>query len=164
LCIHSEFVNGSTHTYYYHAGKRIAMREGNTLYWLLSDHLGSTTMVVKATGPITGQLRYKAYGETRDTWGISTTTKYHFTGQREESTIGLYFYHARWYDPALGRFVQADGAVPDPHNPQALNRYSYAHNNPMSYTEPGVGRENLGSLAQRRKHGERFTRRHRWAL
>jgi RHS repeat-associated protein len=117
-----ERVNGITHTYYCHAGKRIAMREGSTLYWLLSDHLGSTAMVVKATGPITGQLRYKAYGEARDAWGITDTTKYHFTGQREESTIGLYYYSSRWYDAALGRFVQADTLVPEPGNPQALNR------------------------------------------
>jgi RHS repeat-associated protein len=123
-----------THTYYYHAGKRIAMREGTALYWLLTDHLGSTAMLV--SGTITGELRYKAYGQVRDSWGITTTTKYHFTGQREESTIGLYFYNARWYDPALGRFTQADTVVPQPGNPQTLNRYSYATNNPLRYTDP----------------------------
>ncbi|MCJ7620493.1 MAG: hypothetical protein MUP64_09785 [Anaerolineae bacterium] len=47
----------------------------------------------------------------RDSWGITTTTKYHFTGPREESTIGLYFYNARWYDAALGRFISADALV-----------------------------------------------------
>ncbi len=40
--------------------------------------------------------------------------------------IGLYFYNARYYDPALGRFVQADTIVPNPASPQDLNRYSYA--------------------------------------
>ncbi len=38
-------------------------------------------------------------------------TPYRFTGQREESKIGLYFHNARWYDPMLGRFVQADTVV-----------------------------------------------------
>lgn len=40
------------------------------------------------------------------------------------------------YDAALGRFISADTIVPDPNNPQALNRYAYALNNPMRYTDP----------------------------
>ncbi len=43
---------------------------------------------------------------------------------------------ARWYDPALGRFIQPDTIVPEPGNPQALNRYSYCLNNPVRYSDP----------------------------
>ncbi|MGC8960717.1 MAG: RHS repeat-associated core domain-containing protein, partial [Chloroflexia bacterium] len=50
--------------------------------------------------------------------------------------IGLYFYNARWYDPALGRFVQPDTAMPEPSDPQQLNRFSYARNAPTNYTDP----------------------------
>jgi hypothetical protein len=57
------------------------MRQGNTLYWLLTDYLGSTSMVVAASSTLTGELRYKAYGDARYAWGITMTTKYHFTGQ-----------------------------------------------------------------------------------
>ena len=63
-------------------------------------------------------------------------TDQRFTGQRRDATIGLYDYNARWYDPALGRFVQPDPLVPDPGNPQALNRYTYVYNNPLRYTDP----------------------------
>jgi RHS repeat-associated protein len=59
-----------------------------------------------------------------------------FTGQRFDGTIGLYDYGARFYDPALGRFISADPIVPKPGNPQALNRYSYVYNNPLRYTDP----------------------------
>jgi RHS repeat-associated protein len=59
------------------------------------------------------ELRYKAWGETRYTYGTTPTT-YRFTGQREDATIGLYFYNARYYDPALGRFISADTVVPEP--------------------------------------------------
>jgi hypothetical protein len=31
-------------------------------------------------------------------------------------------YRSRWYDPALGRFIQADTIVPDPGDVQDLNR------------------------------------------
>jgi hypothetical protein len=43
---------------------------------------------------------------------------------------------ARWYDPALGRFISADTIVPDPANPQTLNRFAYALSNPIMYSDP----------------------------
>jgi len=66
----------------------------------------------------------------------TTPTAYRYTGQRWEAGLGLYFYRARWYDPTLGRFVQPDTVVPDPANPQGLNRYAYARNSPLRYTDP----------------------------
>jgi hypothetical protein len=36
----------------------------------------------------------------------------------------------------LARFISADTIVPDPANPQALNRYAYVLNNPLKYTDP----------------------------
>lgn len=68
-----------------------------------------------------------------------------FTGQRWDSSIGLYDYGARFYDPALGRFISPDPIVPQPGNPQDLNRYSYVRNNPLKYTDP-TGRECVGPV------------------
>ena len=127
---------GNTIKKYYDAnGQRVAMREGSALYWLLSDHLGSTAITAYSGGSKKAELRYKAWGETRYTYG-TTPTSYRFTGQREDAAIGLYFYHARYYDPTLARFIQPDTIVPDPGDPQSLNRYSYAANNPVRYTDP----------------------------
>jgi hypothetical protein len=42
---------------------------------------------------------------------------------------------ARWYEPSLGRWISADTIVPDPANPQSLNRYSYVYNNPLVYVD-----------------------------
>jgi RHS repeat-associated protein len=42
----------------------------------------------------------------------------------------------RWYDPLIGRFINADSIVPRPGDPQALNRYSYARSNPMTRVDP----------------------------
>ncbi len=46
------------------------------------------------------------------------------------------YYGARYYDAAIGRFAQPDSIVPNPYNPQSLNRYSYVLNNPVRYTDP----------------------------
>ena len=81
------------------------------------------------------ELRYKAWGETRYTSG-TTPTSFRYTGQRLDDSTGLYYYGARYYDAALGRFVQADTVVPEPGNPQSLNRYAYTLNNPLRFVDP----------------------------
>jgi RHS repeat-associated protein len=62
-------------------------------------------------------------------------TKIAFTGQYTDDT-GLMFFQARYLSPLLGRFISADTIVPNPSNPQSLNRFSYTHNNPVKYTDP----------------------------
>jgi RHS repeat-associated protein len=142
---------GSTTTakkYYYAGGQRIAMRTGSsTLNYLLGDHLGSTSITADSAGLKVAEIRYKAWGESRYATGTTPTTL-QYTGQRHESTLGgpegLYYYGARWYDPAVGRFVQADTRVSNPGNPQSLNRYSYVLNNSLKYTDPTGHREDPG--------------------
>src|SRR6266540_7402229 len=130
-------VTGSTVTKYYYAGsQRIAMRSGGTVYYLLGDHLGSTSLTTSATGTVVSEIRYKAWGEVRYSTG-TTPTKYTYTGQFSYTTdFGLMYYGARWYDPSLGRFAQADTVLPGAGNPQAWDRYAYSLNNALKYVDP----------------------------
>ncbi|MYK83271.1 MAG: type IV secretion protein Rhs, partial [Gammaproteobacteria bacterium] len=50
--------------------------------------------------------------------------------------VGAVHMNGRLYDPALGRFLRADPFVQFPANLQSHNRYSYALNNPLAYTDP----------------------------
>ena len=59
-----------------------------------------------------------------------------YTDQELDSENGLYNYNARLYDPFIGRFISPDIIVPQPYNPQSLNRYSYCLNNPLIYNDP----------------------------
>lgn len=82
------------------------------------------------------QQGYKAWGEVRSVAGNSPTN-YTYTGQYSNTAdFGLMFYNARWYDPYLNHFTQPDTIVPNPYNPQDWNRYAYARNNPVKYTDP----------------------------
>jgi RHS repeat-associated protein len=139
-------LSGSTTKKYYSAGgQRVAMQENSTVYFLLGDHLGSTSITASSSGGLSAELRYKAWGESRYTSGATPTT-FRFTGQRsEEAALGsLYFYNARWYSPAVGRFLSADTIVPEPGNPQAFNRYSYVTNNPLRYRDPSGHDQDCG--------------------
>jgi RHS repeat-associated protein/uncharacterized repeat protein (TIGR01451 family) len=130
---------GSTTTmrkYYYAGDQRVAMREGSsTVYWLLGDHLGSTAITASSSGSKVGELRYKAWGETRYSSG-TTPTSFRYTGQRVVGYIELYQMGARWYDPELGRFLSPDTIAPSPQNPQSFNRFSYVLGNPLKFVDP----------------------------
>ena len=113
----------------------VAFRRGGTLHWAGSDHLGGTIRVLDGSFTALDGMRYKPYGEDRDT-GSSLNTDRKFTGQTEDEAAGLYWYASRAYDPAIGRFVSPDTVVPVPFNPQSLNRYSYVYNNPLKFIDP----------------------------
>ena len=93
------------------------MRRDGVVQYLHTDHLGSTSLT---TTNSSGTL----------------LTDFGFNSQRDERGIGLYDYHARFYDPALGRFINADTIVPSPGNPQDLNRYTYVRNSPLNSVDP----------------------------
>lgn len=59
-----------------------------------------------------------------------------FTGKPVSTTTGLYYYGARWYDPAVGRFISEDSDAGRRSNPQTLNSYTYVVNNPLNYVDP----------------------------
>ncbi len=128
--------NGTTVRKYYYAGAvRVAMRTGGNTFYLLNDHLTSTAITTNASGVRQTELRYYAYGGTRYDAG-GQMTLYRYTGQRIETGTGLYDYGARWYDPAIGRFLAPDSIVPNVGSSQSLNRYAYVNGNPLKYTDP----------------------------
>jgi RHS repeat-associated protein len=132
-------LSGSTTRKYYYAGNvRVALREGSNLYYLAGDHLGSTSLSYLSSGTSTQWQRYKPWGENRSG---TLPTKYHFTGQYHESSVGggtegLYYYGSRWLDPSIMRWTSPDSIIPDSSDPIAFDRYAYSRNNPVRYTDP----------------------------
>jgi RHS repeat-associated protein len=131
-------------TSYYLENKMIAQRKGTTLSYILQDHLGSTSVIANSNGWLTSTIDYFLFGATQSVHYNPIPTDKKFTGQRLDST-GLYYYGARYYDPIIGRFISADTIVPNPANPQSLNRYSYCLNNPLKYIDPS-GHSDLGDF------------------
>ena len=132
-------LHASAATSYYHFGdRRIALRAGTgSASYLLADHLGSTRVV--EAGDDASTQHYTPWGEIAEGWNNTLPTEYTYTGQREASATGglrLLDYGARSYWPFAGRFTAPDTIVPAPGDPQSLNRYAYARNNPLRYTDP----------------------------
>jgi RHS repeat-associated protein len=130
-----EVTNGAVTKYYYFGSQRVAMRNASGVTYLHGDHLGSTSVASTDTGAFHSRQTYYAFGVPRTTEG-TLPTDYTFTGQRKDNSAGLMYYNARYYDSYLNRWTQPDTIVANPFDPQELNRYSYARNNPVRYTDP----------------------------
>jgi RHS repeat-associated protein len=140
-------VRGGVETIHIFAGgQRIAsvLADGRTQFYH-ANHLGSASVITDQIGGAKEQIEYLPFGEYRAPGETNGTIDYDtnfpdvfytFTGQEDDDDLGLYNYGARLYDPLLGRFISPDRLVPDPVNPQSLNRYAYCLNNPLIYTDP----------------------------
>jgi RHS repeat-associated protein len=128
----------SVRKYYSFAGQTVAMNDGTGLQYFLTDHLGSVVAITDASGTLTSQQRFLPFGQARTDIGAISQTDLGYTGQRslDEGMGGLMDYKARFYSPALGRFIQPDMLIPNAENPQAFNRFSYGLNNPVLYDDP----------------------------
>ncbi len=132
-------ITGSAVTKYYYSGvTRVAMRTSSGVRYLFGDHLGSASVTADNSGANVTRQLYKAWGETRSSGSVPT--KYQYTGQfayNGQNEIGLVFYVARFYDPALGRFTSPDTLIPEgTQGVQAWNRFAGMNNNPVMWNDP----------------------------
>ena len=114
------------------------------LYYIHKDHLGSFTVVTDANGTMVEEMSFDPWGRKRNptNWIYDSTISYAnifdrgFTGHEHLDEFSLINMNGRVYDPLLGRFMSPDNYIQAPDYTQNLNRYSYALNNPLIYTDP----------------------------
>jgi RHS repeat-associated protein len=140
--LYQKKIDGATtivQKYYSSGSAQIAVRTvsgaTDTIQWMLSDHLGSTSTTANADGTWNSSIRYSAFGEIRASSGI-TNSNFRYTGQLRQAELGLYYYVARWYDPQTAHFTQADSIVPNAGDAASYDRYTYVRNNPIRFTDP----------------------------
>ena len=130
-------------------GLSFAYAQEEKTYYFLNDHLGSVDVVLDEEGNVVERADYLPYGNDRLRIKENETpeTDYKFTGKELDDETGLYYYGARYYDSVIGRFISTDpllfriDQMPQEErnvvlsNPQNLNLYTYALNNPVKYVD-----------------------------
>jgi RHS repeat-associated protein len=130
---------GNTRHIFFGSNRVASIYNGKPLYYH-TDHLGSTNILSDQNGDVKELFEYHPFGTIsrhHQLGDLEDTTQYTYTGKEKDNSTGLYFYNARYYDPALGKFITPDTVVQSPVlNPQSLNRYSYCNNNPINNIDP----------------------------
>ncbi|MBI1882931.1 MAG: hypothetical protein HYS08_01830 [Chlamydiae bacterium] len=91
----------------------LVLKSGSIRYYYTTDGLGSISELTNSSGSKIESYRYDIYGKPtvyNSSGTVITKSSYNnpysFTGREYDSETGLYYYRARTYDPALGRFVE----------------------------------------------------------
>ncbi|MBL1259194.1 MAG: RHS repeat-associated core domain-containing protein [Thiotrichaceae bacterium] len=129
---------------YLYAGPQLLKEEPSTtdrsldLYILHEGKVGSITHTVDMNGSVRNEYDYDTFGTRTHVKTANTGSNQHFgyTGQMQDAESGLLYLRARYYDPAIGRFISADPYLGRMAEPVTQNRYIYVHNNPLLYSDP----------------------------
>ena len=107
---------------------------GSTAY-LHAEIRGDVRVATDSTGAVTDTWTYSVDGQLTARTGTTPVTV-GWRGETHDTTTGLIWLRARWYDPATARFLSADPWHGDPSNPISLNRYVYANADPVNMHDP----------------------------
>lgn len=126
--------------------KRTGTRQGT--YYVLTDNIGSVSVVTDYMGNIVNRYYYTAWGgRVRTDNGEYDHATYFgdeggdvtdrgYTCHEHLTPLNLIDMNGRIYDPVLARFLSPDPYIQAPDFTQNYNRYAYCLNNPFKYTDP----------------------------
>lgn len=114
------------------------------VFSVYKDYLGSILAITDSTGEVIANQNFDAWGRKRNAsnWSYENIEEVPawlirgYTGHEDLAAFGLINANARLYDPLTGRMISPDSYVPNTYSTQGYNRYSYANNNPLLYTDP----------------------------
>jgi RHS repeat-associated protein len=127
-----------TYAYVYDLSGQLWARQdkvsGQLQYYQLNGH-GDVVGLSDSSGKELNSYSY-------DIWGGPEKVKetvpnvLRYAGEYWDDTTGLQYLRARWYDPGTARFMGEDTYQGEMSDPQSLNGYAYAANNPLFYVDP----------------------------
>ena len=96
---------------------------------------GDVVQIVDRNGNIVNNYKYDEWGNLLQSVE-SISNPFYYAGEVYDKETGLYYLRARYYDPAMGRFINEDSIEGQVNNPLSMNLYTYCYNNPLAYIDP----------------------------
>jgi RHS repeat-associated protein len=106
---------------------------GGTTAWYLRDNINSVRQVVSPTGTVLNAVTYDSFGNILNETNPAAGDRFKYTGREYDAELGIYYYRARYYDPATGRFLGED---PKGFDAGDANFYRYVGNQPTGRIDP----------------------------
>ena len=116
-----------------------------TKYYYVKNLQGDVMSIANADGGIVVNYVYDAWGNILSTTGSMASTvgavnPIRYRSYYYDTETGFYYLQSRYYDPAIRRFINADGYVNANGDILGFNMYAYCGNNPvMGYDPTGAG-------------------------
>ena len=123
---------------YDYAGSELIREDRSGASWYTHlDGLGSVRALSDANGMIVATYTYDAFGNVvAGGGGAAAANPYRYAGAAFDTSTGLYYLRARYYDPQAGRFLSQDPFSGRDTDPTSLHRYLYTGNDPVNVTDP----------------------------
>ena len=102
-------------------------------FYLFNAH-GDVTALTDAVWTITKSYDYDAFGNETNP-NAADDNQFRYCGEYFDKETGTIYLRARYYDPAIGRFITEDSYSGDIKDPLSLNLYMYGHNNPVMFVD-----------------------------
>lgn len=124
----------TTSSYEYGVFRESAVISGERYYYEY-DGSNSVSALVNAKGKNTTTYSYTPYGVT-EVSGSKVENPYQYRGEYTDNATSMQYLRARYYRVDTGSFITADTYRGEVTTPLSLNRYTYAHNNPIMNIDP----------------------------
>ena len=128
--------------YYYYDESGVSGLEYNgTKYSYVKNLQGDVIRIINANGVTVVEYNYDAWGNILSTTGSMASTlgainPFRYRGYYYDTESGWYYLNSRYYDPLVGRFINADGIVGANGGITGYNMFAYCNNSPVMYVDP----------------------------
>ena len=113
------------------------MQTGGTTYYYVTNLQGDVVALLDASGNTVASYAYNPYGKILSAEGtMAETNPLRYRGYYYDNESGLYYLQSRYYDPAVCRFVNADGYASTGQGVLGYNMFAYCNNSPIIASDP----------------------------
>ena len=123
---------------YDESNQPLAMKYNGKVYYYVLNAQGDVVRIVDGSRNVVASYSYDPWGKLLSSSGtLANVNPLRYRGYYYDSETGFYYLQSRYYDPEIGRFINADSyASTDATGLLSTNMFAYCENNPVMRVDP----------------------------